>query len=104
MVPPYDGRQEGDCQDGGNHGAIAEDGLAGTHGHHFRYNPHGGQDYDIYFRVAEEPEQVLIEYRGSSLVMQHLSLNENIGQEERGPEAPVRRADGVSWTSLWSAG
>ena len=89
MVTPYDGRKEGDCQNGRDHGPVSEYGFSGVGGQNFRYDTKRGQDDNVYFGVAEEPEQVLEQYRRTSLVMQNFSLDKNIGQEERSTKTSV---------------
>src|SRR5690606_40057378 len=47
------------------------------------------QDYDIHLGVSQEPEQMLIQYRGTALIMQYLALDKDIRQEERSTKASI---------------
>src|SRR5207247_3384010 len=55
--------QEADRHPRVGHESVAEDRLARESRQHFRDDAHRGQDQDVDFGMAEEPEQVLPEQR-----------------------------------------
>jgi hypothetical protein len=56
---------------------------------YFRHQTHRRQNDDIYLRVAQEPEHVLIQHRATANVLQCLAANVNFAQEETGAERAV---------------
>ncbi len=63
VVRPDDEADRADRNHGVSHAEITEDGLLREGGHDVADDAEAGQDQDVHFRVAEEPEQVLIEDR-----------------------------------------
>jgi len=79
MVSPNDGRQEGNGQNGGNHGAVTKNWFSGIGGDDFGGDPQSGQQYNVNLWMTQKPKQVFIQHRRSSLIVQYLTLNKNIG-------------------------
>ena len=61
MVTPYDEAQETDSQDGTDHGLVTKDGLACVGRDDLGADAQCRQQYDVDLRVAQEPEQVLVQ-------------------------------------------
>src|SRR5690606_4220738 len=53
-------------------------------------DPQSREQHDVYFRVAEEPEQVLEEYRAPSYVGQRLATDVDVRKEKARAEAAVK--------------
>ena len=82
MVCPHDEAQTTDADQRPDHRQITEHRLAGERGEHVADDTEAGQDNDVDFRVAKEPQDVLIEDRIAAA----------FGLEERGAESSGRSA------------
>ena len=63
VVRPDDEAQRPDRDQRPDHRQVAEDRLAREGGDHVGDQAEAGQDHDIHFRVAEEPQDVLVQHR-----------------------------------------
>src|SRR5690606_35255409 len=59
VVRPHDEADHADRHHSVHHGEVAEDRLAREGRHYVADDAEARQDHDVYFGVAEEPEQVL---------------------------------------------
>jgi hypothetical protein len=59
MVRPHDKTEETNGRHSEHHAQITKDRFAGEGSHHFADHTESWQDQDVYFRMAEEPEQML---------------------------------------------
>ena len=87
---PYDERKNRNEQHRTHHRFVTEDRLARIGSNNFRRDPQRREQYDVHFRVTEEPEQVLEQDRATALVWQCLSTNVNVGEIKTGTEASVK--------------
>ena len=97
MVSPYNGWQKGDGQNRSDHGTVTKNGFSGIGGNDLRGDPQSRQQYDVYLRVTQEPEKVLIEYGRTPLVMQYLPLNEYVWKKKGSPKTPVHDQQQSCW-------
>ncbi len=93
MVRPHQEGKNTNCEQRTQHRHVTENGLAGIHRQDLRYHAHRRQQNDVYFRVAQEPEQVLIQDRTTTLIGQDLSVNHDITQVEAGAEVAVEQQE-----------
>ncbi len=63
MVRPHDEAQEADGPRRVQNGLVTEQFLARENRQDFRHDTHGWKQYDVDFRMAEKPEQVLPQKR-----------------------------------------
>ena len=94
MVLPHEPREDRDPQHPCNREAIAPQRLAGEDGQDLQQDPHPGNGEDVDLRVAEEPEQVLVEVRApADLVVEEACLGgavEHHHQERRDEDGRPR--------------
>ena len=91
VVRPDDKADSADRQDRPHHHAIAKDILAGVGRENVRHQAEGRKRDDIHLRVAEEPEQVLEQYRATPTRLQGLAHVHDIGHEKAGAEQAIKQ-------------
>src|SRR5689334_11360299 len=90
-MSPYDEGEECDDEHGSDHGFVTEDRFARLRCDNFRRQSERRQQYDVYFRVTEEPEQVLEQNRASAGIMQRCAADINIGEVKTRSETSVEQ-------------
>ena len=89
---PYQKGQQRNGKHGCDHGHISEYRFACIDRHYLRYQSERGQDNDIYFRVSQEPEQMLVQNGASAFVREYLgAAYYDIRQVEAGAQVPVEQ-------------